>query len=107
MKYNFCRVEQIITALVSRREQSHEYVDTGCKGAKELYNYQGQCVDCPLPICLEDTRMTPKSILDRRCKIVELRQQGLQYREIATRLGICKDTVCRYLRKERRNAAIQ
>lgn len=63
--------------------------DVGCEAALELYGYRGKCVDCPIPICLEETGAKTRLKMGFRTETArELMEQGMSIEEIADRLGV-------------------
>ena len=72
--------------------------DRGCKSAKKYYGYHGKCVDCPLPLCLEDHGAAPRPRLqDRRRRVHEMTSAGKGPAEIAEVIGVSSRTVLRDL----------
>lgn len=74
--------------------------DNGCRDAKRYYDYQGKCIDCPLPICFEDSRATKEfhRLIPRREKVLSLNREGKTQDEIAEILGVAQRTIHRDLK---------
>lgn len=91
---------------ISQKKTCYEYRDVGCKAAKQFYNYHGGCLDCPLPVCLEDTTAPSRQWMTkrRRREIVLEMIEHMNVKEIAERLGCHVRTVRRALVLEEASA---
>jgi len=65
------------------RANNVEYPDTGCKKAKSL-GYTGECLDCPFPKCLEETRSSvATSKKTKRNEAIKLAYNaGMSFKEL-------------------------
>lgn len=67
------------------------YGDTGC-------NFSPSCLNCSLPICVEDLEGSYANTL-RRQRIIKLVEDGKSNEEIATEYGVSLRTIQRELAK--------
>lgn len=83
----------------SKVEVSPAHRDIGCKSAKRL-GYDGPCVDCPFPKCLENGfRGSAKAIKwARDNKMIKTKQGGMSAKEVAKQFGVCERTVSRAMK---------
>ena len=74
------------------------FSDKGCQEAKRK-GYNGRCVDCPFPYCLDEYRFTPSQIkrMERKAQIIQMIREGETKESIAQKLHICVRTVERDL----------
>ena len=87
----------------TRHKGSYEYVDDGpCKKALARHGYRGKCLDCPLPVCLEEPRTgggIDLSELEKRRRLVRLLLTEYTPAEIAQTLRVKRDVVYYDIRK--------
>ena len=83
----------------SKAKVSPAHRDRGCKGAKRL-GYDGPCVGCPFPKCLEDgLRGSAKAIQwARDNNMAKAIQSGKSTKEVAEQFGVTQRTVERAVR---------
>ena len=77
-----------------KKQRPGGYVDTGCKGAKEL-GYFGSCTNCTLVKCLEDdgVNLEKEKRKLRNNEIINQRLRGATIDNIAASLNVCSATV--------------
>lgn len=89
-------MERIAGELDAVTQYYEHHPDVGCKAAVEYYGYQGKCISCPIPVCLEESRTKMHLRMELRTeKARELMEKGMSIAEIADRLGVCNGTIYR------------
>jgi hypothetical protein len=80
-------------------------LDKGCKKARDA-GYRGQCINCPLPECLEVTVRQGRAGIKRSDplrdrQILRHRANRFTYKEIADRVGTTAFVVRYVVRREK------
>ena len=80
----------------------------GCPQAKELLKREVSCLECPLPKCLLDSSISPKTIREdrRNLEILKLLNEGKKEKELAEIFHLHIKTIQRILIKTRKEVTI-
>ena len=98
--YTWLTAKESETMRVKPDKESVNYADTGCPDG--LYP---SCLNCPLSRCRYDVgglgRGIRACLAEEKAKVVQALwlEEELTRQEIASRLGVSRDTVGRYLRR--------
>ena len=75
------------------------YRDESCKAAYKFYGYRDKCIECPLPVCLNEPGGVEQVRMSERLpKVLKLITEGHTARSIALTLKVDTRTIQRDLK---------